>query len=188
MDTLRAYEASANDYIQTDYPGVLCGDKRLADNLLDVLRKFRVTHEDVRYILLDYPRGWALSQELDFAACLIATDNPCPDYLSALSELKPFGLLTTLSDYAIARALLRGHKEMPTLIPKLSPSERCTLKLAVNGLSNKQIAKARQTSPGVVENCLSIIYRKLSLKSRVELAHYFYGNWHLLPDRKQDGE
>ena len=182
MDTLSKRYEPTFEYAYTEPPTVLCGNERLSENLTEVLYKLRANQEQISHILVDYPRGWVLlEQDISFETCLIASDNPCSDYLQMLLELSPFSLVTTLSDYTIASALIRGYKITPDITPKLSPSERHTLKLVADGYTNKQIAQKRNTSTGVVENCLSVIYRKLSLKTRIDLAHYFFGNWHLLP-------
>lgn len=52
----------------------------------------------------------------------------------------------------------------------LTPSELHVARLAASGMSNKDIASALFISPKTVEHNLSSVYRKLSVRSRAELA------------------
>lgn len=51
----------------------------------------------------------------------------------------------------------------------LSPAELDVMRLALQGLSNAQIAKARRTSIRTVANQLASVFRKLGVRSRLEL-------------------
>ena len=51
----------------------------------------------------------------------------------------------------------------------LTPSERRVAELAVSGMTNRDIAAALFISPKTVEVNLSRIYRKLKIRSRMEL-------------------
>jgi DNA-binding NarL/FixJ family response regulator len=51
----------------------------------------------------------------------------------------------------------------------LSPSERRVAELAVSGMTNRDIAAALFVSPKTVEVNLSRVYRKLKIRSRMEL-------------------
>ena len=51
----------------------------------------------------------------------------------------------------------------------LTPSEQRVAELAVSGLTNRDIAATLFISPKTVEVNLSRIYRKLNIRSRVEL-------------------
>jgi DNA-binding CsgD family transcriptional regulator len=65
----------------------------------------------------------------------------------------------------------------------LTPTERFTLYCVARGLDNKQVAKQRNVSEGVVKNTLTSIYEKMKL-GRDELVHYYLGNSHLLSNWK----
>jgi len=51
----------------------------------------------------------------------------------------------------------------------LTPAERRVAELAVSGMTNRDIATALFISPKTVEVNLSRIYRKLKVRSRMEL-------------------
>jgi DNA-binding NarL/FixJ family response regulator len=52
----------------------------------------------------------------------------------------------------------------------LSPSEQRVAELAVNGMSNRDLAQALSISLKTVEANLTQIYRKLGIRSRAQLA------------------
>ncbi len=54
--------------------------------------------------------------------------------------------------------------------PALTSAERAVAELALRGLSNAQIARARSTSARTVANQLASLFRKLGVGSRAELA------------------
>jgi DNA-binding NarL/FixJ family response regulator len=62
----------------------------------------------------------------------------------------------------------------------LTPSEQRVAELAVSGMSNREIAAALFVSAKTVEVNLSRIYRKLNIRSRIELPRAFEP-----PDRAQ---
>ena len=55
----------------------------------------------------------------------------------------------------------------------LTPSEQRVAELAVTGMSNREIAAALFVTPKTVEVNLSRIYRKLNIRSRMELHRAF---------------
>src|SRR5262249_52234069 len=65
------------------------------------------------------------------------------------------------------------------LVPQITASglltvaERSVLDLALGGLSNKDIARERCSSPRTVANQLAVVYRKLSVGSRRQLRSKF---------------
>jgi DNA-binding NarL/FixJ family response regulator len=67
--------------------------------------------------------------------------------------------------YAILKWPIASKDEDETL----SPAERDVMSLAQKGLSNSQIAKARRTSDRTVANQLASVFRKLGIRSRLEL-------------------
>jgi DNA-binding CsgD family transcriptional regulator len=52
----------------------------------------------------------------------------------------------------------------------LSPAERAVVALALEGLSNREIARRRGSSARTVANQLAAAYRKLGVSGRAELA------------------
>ena len=113
------------------------------------------------------------------------SDNPCPEYRLRLLEHSPLGLIEEISLKAVldaVTALKLGALETPTPKTNLSPAERTCLYLTALGKTNKEIAVVRNVTEGVVKNSLNSVHYKLGLKTRIQLAHYYYGNWHLLGD------
>ena len=56
---------------------------------------------------------------------------------------------------------------------QLTPSEHQVASLAVRGLQNREIAQRLFMSPKTVEAHLTRIYRKLGVRTRVELVHRY---------------
>jgi DNA-binding CsgD family transcriptional regulator len=56
---------------------------------------------------------------------------------------------------------------------RLSPAERAVVAAALQGLSTRDIARQRSTSPRTVANQLASAFHKLNVHSRSELASYF---------------
>lgn len=54
--------------------------------------------------------------------------------------------------------------------PELSPAERASVELALQGLSNAAIGEQRNVAPNTVARQLESAYRKLGVQSRGELA------------------
>ena len=111
--------------------------------------------------------------------------NQCPAYQLDLLKGEPAGLLLADTPEALVEVLKLiqvGNVIRPKAQTSLTPTERYTLKLVARGCSNKEIAKCRNVQETTVKNSLHTIYVKLNLKSRVQAAHYYYGNWHLLPN------
>ena len=68
-----------------------------------------------------------------------------------------------------AFALLESAEPQPDTPSGLTEAEADVARLAVEGLSNKQIAVRRGTSPRTVANQMASLFRKLGLASRPEL-------------------
>ena len=137
-----------------------------------------------RLIFLDRPIGWVLlsAQFPKLKGAIVATDNKCPEYRRELVCAEPHIVVLGVTAQLIRSSLYSGFViEPPTTV--LSPTEGKILKLVAEGNSNKKTALYRNTSEGVIENALHSIYQKLSLKTRVDLVHYFYYNWHLLDEQ-----
>lgn len=110
--------------------------------------------------------------------------NHCPAYRLDLLEGGPAALIYPKNSQTILSTLTlvsQGETVHPTVHTPLTPAERYTVRYTARGHTNKEIAKVRNISEGRIKNILSVVYGKLNLKSRVQLAHYYYGNWHLLP-------
>jgi DNA-binding CsgD family transcriptional regulator len=57
----------------------------------------------------------------------------------------------------------------------LSAAERAVAELAARGLTNAEIARARQVTKRTVSNQLAVVYRKLGVSGRRELRAWFRG-------------
>ena len=57
----------------------------------------------------------------------------------------------------------------------LTPSERRVARMAAEGMANKEIAQALFVTVKAVEVHLSSVYRKLHIKSRIQLADAISG-------------
>jgi len=79
---------------------------------------------------------------------------------------------TTLWARRAGTELTRGTSGRPRA-DGLTPSEQRVAELAVSGLSNRDIAATLFISPKTVEVNLSRIYRKLDIRSRIELYKAF---------------
>lgn len=69
-----------------------------------------------------------------------------------------------------ARTELKQMDVPRAVASELTPAEVRVARLAATGMSNKDIATALFISPKTVEHNLSSVYRKLSVRTRVELA------------------
>ncbi len=137
-------------------------------------------------LLLDEPVGWASlpHPKLDLTRCVIASDNVCVTYQLELLERNPAALVGLRCCEALVATLQLVHNGTK-LYPKLSktpltPVERRTVHYIAQGYTNKEVAKLRGVGEGHIKNTLSNIYAKLKLRSRVQIAHYYYGHWHLI--------
>ena len=72
-------------------------------------------------------------------------------------------------DVRSARVLRRAEADRD----ELTPSEHQVASLAVRGLQNREIAQRLFMSPKTVEAHLTRIYRKLGVRTRVELVHRY---------------
>ncbi|HVZ37553.1 MAG TPA: LuxR C-terminal-related transcriptional regulator, partial [Polyangiaceae bacterium] len=67
-------------------------------------------------------------------------------------------------------ALCHSHRDDPGGLSLLSPAERSVAQALLEGLSDRGIARARNSSRHTIAKQLSAIYRKLGVRSRTELA------------------
>lgn len=132
-------------------------------------------------LVLDAPIGWALYHQVKAPRLVIVSDNPCPEYRLTLLNQRPLALLSGVSLAEVASVLRRGTPApQPKPYSSLSEVEQLTLRLIATGNCNAAIAEQRRVAPQTVKNAVRGVYQKLNLSSRVELAHYFFGNWYLL--------
>ena len=164
----------------------ICGDALFQESVEQRLsvESFETASQDW-WILLDRPLGWASLDhpELDFSRSVILSDNACPTYQLDLIEREPAALLPLdkVDDLEpILDSLSAGHTLYPKVTTPLSPTERRTVRLVAFGLSNKAIASRREVTERTVKNTLYTCYEKLNLRTRVQVAHYYLGNWHLI--------
>ena len=167
---------------------VLCGDIAVQEVFELHLKTcgIDVTDEAKLLLLIDKPLGWASLEhpEINQSTHVFVSNNYCPAYQLDLLKSEPLGLLisdTPETVIGLLELIQAGNVVHPKAQTLLTPAERHTLKLVARGNSNKEIAKSRNVQETTVKNSLHTIYRKLNLKSRVQAAHYYYGNWHLLP-------
>jgi DNA-binding CsgD family transcriptional regulator len=137
-------------------------------------------------LLVDIPFGWIISAHVttEIKGAIVIAENPYPEYSLDVLEARPAAFLSRFSVPEVIRTLELLETGQEVALPKpLSPltrAERLTLQLTARGYENKAIAKLRNTGEGTVKNSLQTIYQKLGLRSRVQLAHYYYGHWHVI--------
>ena len=145
------------------------------------------TTENARVqVLIDYPVGWALQRVEGARAldCVVATDNPCPEYRLVLLDhavrqilpLHPFNELAQRLVYADENR----QQGSPSPMSALTPTERAVLHYAALGMRNREIGAVRGVSVGTVKNVLSRVYLKLGISGRVDASNYYFGRWHLV--------
>lgn len=72
-------------------------------------------------------------------------------------------------------ALLEWPVRARAGVAALTPAQREVLALAVEGLSNAEIARRRRRSPRTVANQLAALFRRLGVRSRFELIAWARG-------------
>jgi DNA-binding CsgD family transcriptional regulator len=63
----------------------------------------------------------------------------------------------------------------------LRPREMRVIQLVAQGLTNSEVARSVGTTEHVVKNCLRVIYDKLGLWNRVELALWYEARTYRIP-------
>ena len=169
--------------------GLFCGSEKRHDDFAMFLetRGFNVTSNASHHLLVDEPLGWVSLKltELQPDCCIIASQNPCPAYRLDLLDPKPAALVYPQNEEVLLKTISvvqAGKRVYPELYTPLTVSERRTLRFVAQGYTNKEVARLRRVKEGTIKNTLSAIYAKLHLTSRVQAAHYYFGNWHLLID------
>lgn len=150
-------------------------------------RGFELNPNATYELLIDQPVGYALLATSSTAKKLIiATDNACSEYLLDL-QAKGVAAIVPLAPYITlwqdVTKVFEDEHVAPVYSSRLTPTERLTLHCVARGLDNKQIAKRRDVSEGVVKNTLTSIYEKLKL-SRDEIVHYYLGHSYMLTNWK----
>jgi DNA-binding CsgD family transcriptional regulator len=70
----------------------------------------------------------------------------------------------------LSRSVVVIAADAPRALAELTAAERAVVALAVEGLSNAEIAAHRECAPRTVANLLARAYRKLGVTSRGEAA------------------
>ncbi|NJK42836.1 MAG: response regulator transcription factor [Pleurocapsa sp. SU_196_0] len=140
-------------------------------------------------VIIDFPWGYALKHMRKHGMSLqtvVLTDNPCCEYWEDVWDCQPNILLagghgfTQLAISMCDAVLGKRYKKIPSVVSKISSTERAVLSRAAEGKSNKEIALDLQISEYTVRNYLSQISNKLGFSSRIEAGFYYWGLWHLL--------
>ena len=94
------------------------------------------------------------------------------------------------SDDAVPHGIPRFRPSLvPVMVcpaPRFSRRERQLLEGVVDGLSNAQIARILGLQPQTVKNTLTVIYEKVGVRNRLQLAVYALRN-RLVSDSKYEG-
>lgn len=90
--------------------------------------------------------------------------------LSAKLEATPEGFILCLVDLRTAGSTEALSAQALIALKKLSRSEQCIARLAVEGLKTDQIAQQISRSPRTVEFHLHCVFRKLGVRNRVQLS------------------
>jgi DNA-binding CsgD family transcriptional regulator len=83
---------------------------------------------------------------------------------------RPADLRVSALQVGTSKYLLLSFSRKMIMPDTLTPAERQVALAALSGLSNADIARMRGSSPRTVANQLAIIFRKLGVHSRAELA------------------
>jgi DNA-binding NarL/FixJ family response regulator len=120
---------------------------------------------------------------IDTRPVIIVSDNPCPEYRLDLLDQGPIALLSDASVLDIVKVLRGTLPPQQLYATPLTGVERATLRLIATDHGSCAIAQTRDVSEQAVKNTISALYRKLHLRTRLQAAHYYFGNWHLLLKR-----
>lgn len=166
---------------------VHCGDavfKEMFERGLEA-QGFQLCGDGGFDLLVDRPLGWAMREhpDIDFGRCIILSDNLCPPYRLDLLDKQPAALIHLTDGDALLPTLMivqAGNTVHPKVKTPLTAAERKTLRLTALGYKNAEIAEQRGVTVKTVKNSLTEIYKKTKLRSRVEIAYYYVGHWHLI--------
>jgi len=162
-----------------------------------------LTYEGFRYdpdapvvVLLDVPPGFALSTiealPLPRQRLIVVTTSPCAEYWEDLWDLHPQALLVSrlLELSTVIRRVLCGeqYRSVPAVAPRLTPTERRTLRLIARGWPSRRIATQLHLQYQTVLNISRSIYKKLGCANRNEAALYYWGTWYMSEQRSDVAE
>jgi len=90
----------------------------------------------------------------------------------APSALKPEAVLADTDAAEAFSSAEKANSADPALVPTLTHRQQAVLKLVVQGLTNKEIAKELSITERTVKYHIGLILERLQLRSRYELARY----------------
>ena len=142
-------------------------------------------------LLLDAPSGYALhaleAADAARAGMIVATWNPCPEYVEDLWDLGPAALLSgeyldrdpagRLADAFEGLASGERVRLTPWRRTALTPNERRMLHYSVRGTTNREVGMELHVQEQTVSNNLTRIYDKLGLEGREHAVLYYWGVW-----------
>ena len=185
-------EARLEDRSTMGSLSVLCGIPQLGEITQSKLSSmgFHVNHIASTKLVLDFPFDYGrrtLEMLRDsHLQLIVATWNPCKEYIEDLWDLEPRALLAgeilqkqdlaeTLSE-VIDRTSNGEHYRL-TLGPStlLTRRERSVLRCVARGWHNRQVAQALHIEEQTVKNTLRSVYRKLGICSHAQAALYYWG-------------
>lgn len=166
-----------------------CASTGIEKELSSTFSKSQITvRSDAKWkLLVDTPTSWVWSKlsDVDTDNVIVATSNPCPEYLLDLRDrgasVIPFIFPIAVMTQEI-RSLIRGNSLIIPHDTSLSKAERQTLFLSAIGLSRKRAAKERGVSPETIKSTLRPVFLKLNLTSHNDLVNYYFGLWHNIID------
>lgn len=133
-------------------------------------------------LVLDAPWGYALHLLPRIPRPVLVVTNGSPHYLSDLLELEPEGLIAHVATPALVLDVLtrvaggeRLHLVPPLTDTGIQPCERKVLRLVALGWQNREIAEHLGISLRTVENRITALLEKLSLRNRAELVLEYFG-------------
>jgi DNA-binding CsgD family transcriptional regulator len=97
---------------------------------------------------------------------------------STVERIRPIIPSLALVEVAASTSKPPAHASITPQESILGMREREVARLAVRGLETKEIAALLGTSPATVRNQLHVIYRKLDVSNRAELAFVLAGDQH----------
>lgn len=112
--------------------------------------------------------------QLNIQACL-TKDLDRNELITTLKLLKNSGRQKALSTLLFNQLTSRSSASA-LLHERLTKREKQVLSLVLQGKTNKNIAEIIHVSPQSIRNYLYTIYRKLSVKTRMDLVLLFYHN------------
>ena len=160
--------------------GTAVGDSEIATSAVRLAS--RLAENNPRYPVLAaaaaHARGLYERNGMLLARAATRHPNPCAATMARvdLERLNAGQTLVLVAEKYEApplEAVVAGEEQRLTEWAALSPREVAVARLAAEGLTNQQIGRRLRVSPHTVNYHLRRIFRKLNLRSRVELARLF---------------